>query len=219
MQSLERGVEALAAGQAQLRAQLAGLEADRQASSPSAAGLLEQPTAGVVRGYCGQGLASTTEPPAFAAPSQEPYERLIAGRAPTVELVGNDEQLGSASDASLGAIVAREVVERIPPDRVPEFFGLARRKLRDDGLLIVETPNAHADGAFKAFWAAPSNTRPLFPEAALALCRQAGFRSAFVFHPGGSGNVEADRLREHIYALVAAPGEDELGLRGPDGEF
>jgi hypothetical protein len=43
----------------------------------------------------------------------------------------------------------------------------------------------------------------VFPEVALALCRASGFESAFVFHPGGSGNVEADRFYEPCYALVA----------------
>ena len=46
-------------------------------------------------------------------------------------------------------------------------------------------------------------SHPLFPEVLLVLCRLAGFASAYVFHPLGSGHVEDDRYRESEYALVA----------------
>ena len=63
-----------------------------------------------------------------------------------------------------------------------------------------------------AFWADPSHSRPLSPEAGLELCRLAGFGSAFVFHPDGSGNVEGDRFHAERYALVACPSAGALDL-------
>jgi hypothetical protein len=38
---------------------------------------------------------------------------------------------------------------------------------------------------------------------ALALCRAAGYESAYVFHPGGLGDIERDRYTCTAYAVVA----------------
>jgi glycosyltransferase involved in cell wall biosynthesis len=219
IQALDNGIQALAAGQAQLRPQVQRLIAESQALPEAAAGLelAEHPVAGVVSGYTGDAEAPPAPPTAEGRDRSE-VARLVAGREPVLELAGGHEALHEAGQGSFGAIVARGVVERLPSEALPGFFAIALERLDADGVLVVETPNPHAARVLKTFWADPAHTRPLFPEVALGLCRLAGFGSAFVFHPGGSGNVEADRFYEEAYALVAARDPGGLGLRGADAQ-
>ncbi len=114
-----------------------------------------------------------------------------------------NEHLDGLPEGSLGAIVSLEVVEHMPADALERFLRLARSRLRDNGVLIAETVNPHALFALKGFWLDPTHHHPLFPEALLTLARIAGFPSAYVFHPTGTGDVEHDRTRQPTYALVA----------------
>jgi glycosyltransferase involved in cell wall biosynthesis len=123
------------------------------------------------------------------------------------------ERLESLQDGSLGAIFSAQVIEHLPYRQLLELLTLARAKLRDDGLLILETVNPHSAPALKTFWVDLTHEQPIFPEVALALCRDAGFASAYVFHPGGSGDVERDRFTEGAYAVVANTTEPLDALR------
>lgn len=120
-----------------------------------------------------------------------------------VTLADVNDYLESLPEASLGAITSLEVVEHMPADALERFLGLARTRLRPGGVLIAETVNPHALFALKAFWLDPTHHHPLFPEVLLTLARIAGFPEAFVYHPTGTGDVEADRTRQPQYALVA----------------
>lgn len=111
--------------------------------------------------------------------------------------------LGDVPDGSLGAIVAMQVVEHLPAAALDELLELSRAKLRDGGVLVAETVNPHALNAMKAFWVDPTHHHPLFPETLLELCRIAGFERAYVTHPNGSGDVDADRFSAPAYAVVA----------------
>ncbi len=113
------------------------------------------------------------------------------------------EHLASQADASLGGVAALAVVEHLPEPDLRRFLAEALRVLRPGGALLVETVNPHALQALKAFWVDPRHRHPLFPEAVLELCRQAGFAEGAVFHPTGSGDVAADRHREPVYAVLA----------------
>lgn len=108
-----------------------------------------------------------------------------------------------AQDASLGVVFAAQVVEHLPYERLIAFLRLSSRKLVPGGLLIAETVNPHAPGALKNFWFDLTHQHPVFPEVLLTLCRAIGFGSAYIFHPGGSGDVEADREWSGDYTLVA----------------
>jgi glycosyltransferase involved in cell wall biosynthesis/SAM-dependent methyltransferase len=111
--------------------------------------------------------------------------------------------LEGLEDASLGLVFSAQVVEHLPPDVLKRFVAAAARTLRPGGLLVAETVNPHSVAALKAFWVDITHQHPLFPETMLALARIAGFRSAYVFHPNGSGDVERDRYTTGEYALVA----------------
>jgi SAM-dependent methyltransferase len=106
---------------------------------------------------------------------------------------------------TVGAICAMQVVERLDSDALGRLFDEARRALRADGRLILETLNPHSPRALKAFWVDRGHIQPLFPEVLLQRCRQAGFTEAYAFVPTGEGDWDADRIRFGEYAVVATP--------------
>lgn len=111
--------------------------------------------------------------------------------------------LENLPDGSLGAVFAAQVVEHLPYEQLIAFMRLAEQKLQPGGRLIVETVNPHAPGALKNFWLDLTHQHPIFPEVLLTLCRGIGFGSAYVFHPGASGDAEVDRQHAGDYAIVA----------------
>ncbi len=113
------------------------------------------------------------------------------------------EYLDGLEDGSLGVVFAAQVIEHLGYDDLLRFLALSRAKLAADGLLVVETVNPHSPSALKTFWVDLTHRHPIFPEVALALCRESGFTSAFVFHPNGVGDVENDRFTRGEYAVVA----------------
>ena len=114
-----------------------------------------------------------------------------------------NEYLEGLGEEALGAIFSAQVVEHMPYDQLMRFLAASVGKLRAGGLFVAETVNPHAPHALKTFWVDPTHQHPLFPEVALVLCRAAGFESAYVFHPLGTGHVDADRYVESEYAVVA----------------
>jgi glycosyltransferase involved in cell wall biosynthesis/SAM-dependent methyltransferase len=114
--------------------------------------------------------------------------------------------LASLDPGSLGTVFSAQVIEHLPYDELRRFLALGNERLCPGGLFIAETVNPHSAQALKAFWIDPTHQHPIFPEVALALCRISGYESAFVFHPGGSGDAERDRNRCGDYAVVASKG-------------
>jgi SAM-dependent methyltransferase len=123
-----------------------------------------------------------------------------------VEVRSANEHLDTLSEGSLGAVFSAQVIEHMPYSELTRFLELSLAKLRGGGLMVAETVNPHAPHAFKTHWVDPTHQHPVFPEVALVLCRLAGFDSAYVFHPLGTGHVDDDRHRESEYAVVAKKG-------------
>jgi SAM-dependent methyltransferase len=105
--------------------------------------------------------------------------------------------------ASLGTIFAAQVVEHLSHEQLQRLLSLAHERLKPGGLLVLETINPHNPQALKHFWIDPTHQHPLFPEIVLAWCRLAGYASAYVWHPEGSGDPDRDRLAAADYAIVA----------------
>jgi glycosyltransferase involved in cell wall biosynthesis/SAM-dependent methyltransferase len=120
-----------------------------------------------------------------------------------VELGDALTSLARLPDSALGAIFCAQVIEHLPYEDLCRFLVLAHDKLLPGGLLIAETVNPHALFAFKTFWLDLTHRSQIFPEVAVTLCRAAGFASTVVLFPGGTGNVDTDRLRHGEYAVVA----------------
>lgn len=104
---------------------------------------------------------------------------------------------------SLGAIVSMQVIEHLPREPLLRLFAAARRALRPGGLFVAETVNPHAGHALKTFWVDLTHQHPVFPEVALALAGDAGFREGFITHPDGGRDAERDRFAQSSYAVVA----------------
>lgn len=109
-------------------------------------------------------------------------------------------------EGSAGVVFSAHMIEHLPYGQLERLLAAAHRALRPGARLVAETVNPHAPDALKGFWLDPTHQHPLFPEVMLVLCRNAGFASAYVFHPGGSGDVERDRLSAPAYAVVATRG-------------
>ena len=121
----------------------------------------------------------------------------------SVEVGWPAERLRAADDGSLGAVVAVRVLEELDHVALTELLELVGSKLAPGGLLIAESTNPHSFEAMRTLWVDIRARRPVFPEAALALCRAAGYEKAFYFHPNGTGDVDSDAPREREYALIA----------------
>jgi SAM-dependent methyltransferase len=84
--------------------------------------------------------------------------------------------LDAQRDGSLGAIFAGQVVEHLPPAVLVRFLESAHAKLREAGVLIVETINPLSPLALRNYFADLTHAQPLVPETLAQLVRHAGFR-------------------------------------------
>jgi SAM-dependent methyltransferase len=103
--------------------------------------------------------------------------------ARTCRAAGLDVEEGDAIDAlaavrsaSLGGIVAFQVVEHWPASATFRFLAEARRAIAPGGVAIVETINTDSLAAMNAFYLDPTHVRPVPPEALRFLFDAAGFR-------------------------------------------
>ena len=83
--------------------------------------------------------------------------------------------LSSKPAASLGGVVALQVVEHWSAERVFAFLREARRALAPGGILIAETINSDSLSSLRAFFLDPSHVRPVPPDSLLFLAEAAGF--------------------------------------------
>ena len=107
--------------------------------------------------------------------------------------------LDGLEDGSLDGIFSAQVVEHLPPDRVPEMIRLAARKLARGGVLAIETPNPACLAIFAThFYLDPTHTRPV-PCALLA----------FYMQECGIGNVERHDLSPAVESFPSLAGLPE----------
>ncbi|MEO8125757.1 MAG: methyltransferase domain-containing protein [Bryobacteraceae bacterium] len=108
--------------------------------------------------------------------------------------------LDGLPEASLDGIYSSQVVEHLPPERIPELIRLAAAKLRRGGLIAIETPNPECLAIFAThFYLDPTHTRPV--PAALMV---------FYLEEFGFGSVKVDYLSpaaESMPALMSIPPE------------
>jgi 2-polyprenyl-3-methyl-5-hydroxy-6-metoxy-1,4-benzoquinol methylase len=115
--------------------------------------------------------------------------------------------LNSLADSSLGGAVCCQVVEHLPPERLPEMLRLLRNKLRPGALLAVETPNPECLAIFAThFYIDPTHRHPIPPALLSFYLEEAGF-----------GRIEVERLypavetRPSLAELPAPFREDFFG--------
>jgi SAM-dependent methyltransferase len=117
------------------------------------------------------------------------------------------DYLRGLDDGSIGTVFSAQFIEHLSSADIVEYVRAAQRVLRSDGIFIAETVNPHSIQAFKTFWTDLTHKAPIFPEVAVALCRQAGFERALVVFPNGNGDLEHDRRSTGEYAVVAWKGD------------
>jgi 2-polyprenyl-3-methyl-5-hydroxy-6-metoxy-1,4-benzoquinol methylase len=99
--------------------------------------------------------------------------------------------LNSLADASLGGVVCCQVVEHLPPERLPEMIRLLHDKLRPGGLVGIETPNPECLAIFAThFYIDPTHRHPIPPALMSFYLEEAGF-----------GRVEVEPLYPAVDAM------------------
>lgn len=108
--------------------------------------------------------------------------------------------LDALPDAALDGIFCAQVVEHLPPERLPELIRLAAARLRRGGVLAIETPNPECLAIFAThFYLDPTHTRPV-PHPLLT----------FYMGEYGFGLIEVHRRApavESMPALAALPAD------------
>lgn len=108
------------------------------------------------------------------------------------------DYLAAAGDGGFDGIFCAQVVEHLPPERLPEMIRLAAASLRRDGLLVIETPNPECLAIFAShFYLDPTHQRPV-PHPLLA----------FYLEECGFGQIQVQRLSpaaESMPALASLP--------------
>jgi O-antigen chain-terminating methyltransferase len=100
------------------------------------------------------------------------------GRAEGLDITKADGvvHLASLPDRSLGGIVLIQVVEHLTPQQVVDLVAIARHKLREGGLMIVETVNPQSLYTFAhSFYLDPTHANPVHPAYLKFLFEQSGW--------------------------------------------
>jgi O-antigen chain-terminating methyltransferase len=70
--------------------------------------------------------------------------------------------LAAQPDGEFDGILSSQVIEHLPPARIPEMIRLCAAKLRRNGILALETPNPECLAIFATyFYLDPTHTRPM----------------------------------------------------------
>jgi SAM-dependent methyltransferase len=127
--------------------------------------------------------------------------------------------LAATPDASLGAVVALQVVEHWSVEAVFAFLREARRSLAPGGVLLAETINSDSLSALRAFLLDPSHVRPFPPDLLLFLAESAGLVDVGIQYLAPL--PAADRLEEsspndaRLNRLLFGPQDYALIARAP----
>jgi SAM-dependent methyltransferase len=107
--------------------------------------------------------------------------------------------LAELPESSLDGIFCSQVVEHLPPERLPEMIKLAASRLARNGIIAVETPNPECLAIFAThFYLDPTHTRPV-PHPLLA----------FYLEEFGMGGIEVRRLAPAMDTMPSLAGLPE----------
>ena len=101
--------------------------------------------------------------------------------------------LADLPDGALDGIFCAQVVEHLPPERLPEMLRLASAKLVRGGLLVIETPNPESLAIFAThFYVDPTHQRPVPPQLLV-----------FYLEEFGLGQIRVERLSPPVESMPA----------------
>ncbi len=159
---------------------------------------------------CGRGemleVLSAAGIPAQGIDVSEECVALCRGKGLRAEQADLFDFLGKG-DELFDGIVSAQVIEHLPPLRLPELIRLAHERLNPGGLIALETPNPECLTIFAThFWIDPTHTRPV-PSALVA----------FWLEEAGFGGIEVEYLnpaQESIPALGSLPEDVRKAMFG-----
>jgi O-antigen chain-terminating methyltransferase len=103
------------------------------------------------------------------------------------------DHLADLPEAALDGIFCSQVVEHLPPERLPEMIKLSASRLSRNGVIAIETPNPECLAIFAThFYLDPTHTRPV-PHPLLA----------FYLEEFGIGNIEVRRLAPAVESMAS----------------
>jgi 2-polyprenyl-3-methyl-5-hydroxy-6-metoxy-1,4-benzoquinol methylase len=117
---------------------------------------------------CGRGeMIQILQEAAIAARGIDSHDDSIAlcvAKGLNAEKADIFSYLSDLPDASLGGVICCQVVEHLPPARLPEMIRLVHAKLRAGGLVALETPNPECLAIFAThFYIDPTHRHPIPP--------------------------------------------------------
>jgi 2-polyprenyl-3-methyl-5-hydroxy-6-metoxy-1,4-benzoquinol methylase len=99
--------------------------------------------------------------------------------------------LANLPDAALDGVFSSQVIEHLPPERLPEMLKLAAAKLQRGGVIAIETPNPECLAIFAThFYLDPTHTRPVPPALMVFYMEEFGF-----------GRIEVKRLAPAVDSM------------------
>jgi len=129
---------------------------------------------------CGRGelmeLLKENEIPVIGVEINEEYVSLLRKKGYNVHHGDGIEYLKNLPDNSLLGISAIHVIEHLEFERQKEFIELSYRKIKPEGLLIIETPNPKCSVALANFYIDFTHIRPCPYEFLCFLFEYAGFK-------------------------------------------
>jgi O-antigen chain-terminating methyltransferase len=136
---------------------------------------------------CGRGeflrLMRETGVPAKGIESSEESVAHCRSLGLEVEQADLFTYLSAQPEATLDGIFCSQVVEHLPPARLPELIRLCATRLATGGILAVETPNPECLAIFAThFYLDPTHTRPI-PSQLLAFYMEESGLGRIAIHP------------------------------------
>jgi O-antigen chain-terminating methyltransferase len=119
--------------------------------------------------------------------------RLCGAKGLKAEVADLFEHLRGQVDRSIAGVYCSQVVEHLPPNRLPEMIQLLGEKVSPGGLVALETPNPECLAIFAThFYIDPTHTRPV-PAVLLR----------FYLEEAGFGNIEIVKLEPAVQSIPA----------------
>lgn len=121
------------------------------------------------------------------------------------------EHLARLEPATIGGFFSSQVVEHLPPERLPEMLAGIERALKADGVAVIETPNPATFATHvQSFWRDPTHTRPVPAPSLSFAARSAGLAVENVVY--GSPSPQNDRLKFVPDSALAGADDTEKAL-------
>jgi 2-polyprenyl-3-methyl-5-hydroxy-6-metoxy-1,4-benzoquinol methylase len=149
---------------------------------------------------CGRGefleAASEAGIAARGIDASEEAVALCRAKGLNAEVADIFEYLAALPDETLGGVYCSQVIEHLPPARLPELVRLIAAKLLRAGVAAFETPNPECLAIFAThFYLDPTHIRPIPPPLLVFALEESGF-----------GQIEVEPLHAAIETMPALDG-------------